>query len=103
MTSCTIFIYLITSAARIKHVEIFSTVVMNIKCGYIVSQFIVYFIMSACCHHYYRTPNNGFVPSGTLNNLQIQPNNTVVNTYTNQIIPNVYGNASGIFLNRTIG
>ncbi|CAG9802221.1 unnamed protein product [Chironomus riparius] len=46
--------------------------------------------MSAYCHHYYRPPNNGFVPSGTLNNLQIQPNNTVVNTYTNQIIPNVY-------------
>lgn len=53
------------------------------------------------CHH--RSYAQTFVPAATLNNLQILPNNTILNTLTNTIVPNVYGNASGIFLNRTFG
>lgn len=42
------------------------------------------------------------VPVGTLNTLQIQTNNTVLNTNTNTLIPGVFGNTSGIYFNGTI-
>lgn len=47
-------------------------------------------------------PYISYPPVGTLNNLQIQTNNTVLNTLTNTLLPGVFGNASGIFFNGTI-
>lgn len=47
-------------------------------------------------------PTGGYsAPLGTLNNLQIQPNNSVLNTIDNTFLRGVFGNASGIFFNGT--
>jgi hypothetical protein len=43
------------------------------------------------------------VPQGTLNTIQVLANGSVLNTVTNTIIPNAFGNSSGVFLFANFG
>jgi hypothetical protein len=90
----------------IMHVQIIKLVIKRDDMKTHVVFLVLIFLEASSGNNYYRNnPRNSpsFPPVGTLNNLQIQANNSVLNTLTNTLLPpGVFGNASGIFFNGTI-